>query len=140
MSTDTAFLKCAVLGLLEAVADEHPVGHQQSKAARHLLLSRLGAPVEIMFEKNADSPPNIWCHEKAAGTVLIAAQRPRRYPSSALWIKRGADGELLYGRHSALQNMPQLGEADLVCFTLASVKQVGEIIDRLRNVTPAELS
>ena len=140
VGTDAAPLKRDILGLLDAVADEHPLGHQPRKAARYVLLSRHGARVEIMFEKNADSPANLWCHERAAGAALIATLQPQRYPSSALWAKRGAGGERLYGRHSALRAMPQLGEADLVRFTPTCVTEAEQIIDRLHAVTPADLS
>ena len=139
-STDATPVEHAILGLLDAVADEHPLGHQPSKAARYVLLSRHGARVEIMFEKNAGSPAHLWCRESAAGTALIATQRSQLYPYSALWAKRGADGERLYGRHSALRTMPQLGGADLVRFTPACVAEAEQIIDRLRGVTPADLS
>lgn len=139
-STDAAPVKRAILTLLDAVADEHPLGHQPSKAARYVLLSRHGARVEIMFEKNVDSPPNFWCRESAAGAALIAAQRSKLSPSSALWAKRGVDGERLYGRHSALRPMPQLGGADLVRFLPTCVAEAERIIDRLRTVTPADLS
>jgi hypothetical protein len=54
--------------------------------------------------------------------------------------KRGKDGEPLYGRHSALQKMPQLGQADLVCFVPNSVAELGQIIDRLRDVGAGDLS
>lgn len=140
MTAHRAFLKRAALGLLNAVADEHPLGHQTSKAARYIMVSDDGARVEIMFEKNDDSPPNLWCLERAAGAALIAAQAPRRSTASGLWTKRGKDGERLYGRHSALKEMPQLGEADLVCFTPETVADIGQIIDRLSRVSSDDLS
>ncbi len=140
MSTDRAFLKKAILALLDAVAQEQSPGHQESKAGRYVLISKDGAEVEIMFEKNDNAPPNLWCLERAAGTALIAAQAPRRSPAVDLRTKRGKDGELLYGRHSALEKMRQLGDADLVCFTPDSLAQVGQIIDRLRSVTAADIS
>ena len=74
------------------------------------------------------------------GAALIAVLQPRRYPSSVLWAKRGAGGERLYGWHSALRAMPQLGEANLVRFTSACLAEAEQIIDRLRAVTPADLS
>lgn len=73
VGTEAAPIKRAILRLLDAVSDEHPLGHQPSKAARYVLLSRHAARVEIMFEKNADSPLNLWCRESAAGAALVAA-------------------------------------------------------------------
>jgi hypothetical protein len=140
MITDRAFLKAAILVVLDAVAQEQSPGHQESKAGRYILISKDGTSVEIMFEKNDSAPPNLWCLDRAAGTALIAAQAPRRSAAADLWTKRGKNGELLYGRHSALEKMPQLGGADLVCFTPDSLAQVGQIIDRLRSVTAADIS
>ena len=140
MSANKAFIEDASHGLLNTVADEPVLGHQSSKVAHDVLVSRHSFRVETILEKNADSPPNIWWYEKVAGTVLIAAQPPRPCPSSKLWIKHGADRELLYGRNSQLQKMPQLGTTDLVRSAPASVTEIREIIYRLRNVTATELS
>jgi hypothetical protein len=35
--------------------------------------------------------------------------------------------------------MPQLGEADLACFAPATLQAVGKIMDRLLDVTAADL-
>ena len=105
MSCDRTFLKKAILGLLNAVAREQPPGHQESKAGRYVLISKDGAEIELMFEKNDMAPPNIWCLEVAAGEALIATLSPRRSPAAGLRKELGAKGELLYGRHSALERM-----------------------------------
>jgi hypothetical protein len=139
MTADRPFLKAATLGVLNAVAQEQSPGHQDSKAGRYVLTSRSGVSVEVMFEKNDSAPPNLWCLERAAGEALIAALAPRPSPASDLRTKRGKNGDLLYGRHSALEKMPQLGEADLVCFALSSLTELGQVIDRLRSVTAADL-
>jgi len=139
MSEDRTFLKRAILALLDAVAREQSPGHQDSKAGRYVLASRDGSSVEIMFEKNHDAPPNIWCLERAAGKVLVAELAPKLSPKAKLWTKAGKHGEALYGRHSGLRMMPQLGDADLVCFSPDSLAQVGQIIDRLRSVTASDL-
>lgn len=36
-----------------------------------------------------------------------------------------------YGRHSALEKMPILGNADLLCINLSSVAQLDRILDAL---------
>jgi len=139
VSGDRGLLKRAIVGLLDVVAEEHPLGHQDSKAARYFLTTRSGATVEIMFEKNETSPPNLWCLDAAAGSSLISELDPSPSPRSDLWTKRGKSGKLLYGRHSALERMPQLGEADLVYFAPKTFQEVGKIIDRLLAVTAADL-
>jgi hypothetical protein len=140
MSISRTLLKRAILSLLDGVAQEQSPGHQDSKAARYRLTSEHGAEIEIMFEKNDTAPPNLWCLECAAGAALIAGHDARLSRAADLWAKRGRNGEPLYGRHSGLRVMAQLGEADLVCLTPSSLAQVGQIIDRLWSVTPAEIA
>lgn len=139
MSDERQFLKTAAFGLLSAIAKEHPLSHQDSKAARFLLTSRHGVDVEIMFERNDRSPPNLWCLEKAAGAVLVGKLRPRSSPAYLLRTTLDRDGKPQYGRHSSLEPMGQLGDADLVCFVPQSLAELGEIIDRLRSVSAADL-
>jgi len=136
---DRQLLKDGAVGLLTAIAEEHPLGHQPSKAARFVLTSRHDVRVEIMFEKNMTVPPNLWCLEKAAGPALIARLKPKPSPASKLRTSRGPDGKVQYGRHSSLERMDQLGDADLVCFAPESFAEVGEIIDRLRSVTASDI-
>jgi hypothetical protein len=133
-------LKKAVVNLFDARADEHELGHQDCMANRYVLRSRHGARVEIMFEKSAETSANFWCLRAAAGWALIADLAPRTFPSTALWTKRNQNGELLYGRHSALEKMPQLGKADLVRFELKHFNQAEKIIERLQSLTPADLA
>ena len=136
---DRQLLKDGAVALLTAIAEDHPLGHQSSKAARFVLTSRHGVKVEIMFEKNMTSPPNLWCLEKAAGRALIARLKRKLSPASELRTSYGPDGEVQYGRHSSLERMDQLGEADLVCFVPESFAEIGEIVDRLRSVTASDL-
>lgn len=139
MTEESQFLKEAAVGLLAAIAKEHPLGHQPSKAARFVLTSRHGVDVEVMFEKDDGSRPNLWCLEKAAGAALIGKLRPSLKPARLLRASLGSGGKAQYGRHSSLEHMNQLGDADLVCFSLRSVTELGEIIDRLRSVSAADL-
>jgi hypothetical protein len=87
-----------------------------------------------------ESSANCWCLRAAAGWSLIADLVPRTFPSIALWTKRNQEGELLYGRHSALEKMPQLGKADLVRFELKHFNQAEKIVERLQSLTPADLA
>lgn len=139
MTVDRKVIKDATIGLLSAIAQEHPLGHQPNKAARFTLKSQHGVNVEVMFEKDDHSPPNLWCLEKAAGAALVSKLRPRSSPARLLRTTLGSDGRPQYGRHSSLERMKQLGDADLVCFSPQSLAELGEIIDRLRSVTAADL-
>lgn len=139
MSADRGLMKRAIVGLLDVVANEHPLKHQDSKTARYVLTARGGATVEIMFEKNEESPPNLWCLEAAADLPMISELKPKHSFRADLKTKRGKDGNLLYGRHSALQHMPQLGGADLVCFAPKTFQEVKKIVDRLLDVTASDL-
>ena len=136
---DRQLLKDGAVGLLTALAEEHPLRHQPTKAARFVLTSRHDVKIEIMFEKNMASPPNLWCLEKAAGPALIARLKPKPSPAIKLRTSYGPDGKVRYGRHSSLERMDQLGEADLVCFAPDSFAEIGEIIDHLRSVTASDL-
>lgn len=140
MTTDLSTLKAAIQGMLGAIAEEHPLSPQPSKAARYRRTSRDGNAVEIMFKKNDDSPPNLWCLEKAAGGALMKAQYHKSSPSISLWRKRGKHGKPLYRRHRALQKMSQRDEAELVYFIPTTLAEAREIIDRLCNVAAADLS
>ena len=124
MSTDRAIIKSAAVCLLDALGEEHALGHQPNKARRYILAAPGGAPLEVMFEQNPESPPNVWVHARAAGRL---GGKPS--PAAKLRTKRGKDDKLLYGRHSALEPMPQLGCADLVC--LAPNSLVERILDQI---------
>lgn len=139
MTVDRELLKRAAVGLLDAVAVEHGLGHQSSKANRYVLTSRDGTEVELMFEKNESSPANIWCLQSAAGTSLVSKLEPKSSPASKLRSETGKDGKLSYARHSALEHISQLGEADLVCFAPKTLQEFGQIIDRLLSVTRSDI-
>lgn len=132
MSTDRATIKLAAVALLDTFGEQHPLKHQDSKARRYILAAPGGAALEVMFEQNPESPPNLWVHAKAAGRL-----RGKPSPAAKLRTKRGKGGELLYGRHSALEKMPQLGDADLICLAPTSLAELGEILDQLLAVSAA---
>lgn len=132
MSTDRATIKSAAVALLNALGEEHSLKHQDSKARRYTLAAPGGALLEVMFEQNPESPPNLWVHAEAAGHL---GGKPS--PAAKLWTKRGKGGELLYGRHSALEKMPQLGDADLICLAPTTIGELGEILDQLLAVSAA---
>ena len=79
-----------------------------------------------------NTPPNIWMLASVAAPLLAGALiKHKTKPASELRTKPGKHGKPTYGRHSALENMPQLGEADLVYFTPQSLEEVGRIMDVL---------
>jgi hypothetical protein len=136
MSLTREQMKTAAVALLDAVATEHPLGHQPSKASRYVLCADGGVPIEIMFEKNESSPANLWVHLRAAGPLAV---KGRSSPASSLRTKIGTGGITPYGRHSALEKMPQLGEADLVCFSLGNLAELGAVLDQLLAASAARI-
>jgi len=87
MSVDRTTLKAAAVALLDSLATEHPLGHQESKARRYTLQAPGGTPLEIMFEQDEDSSANLWAHATAAGALVgrgksslprISGPRPAR--------------------------------------------------------------
>lgn len=126
---DRQTLKKVAVAMFDAIGTEHPLGHQPRKAARYVISYPGGTPLELMFEKN-DVPANIWVHAEAARFLLGRGIESRKSEASDLWSV-GPSGTVQYGRHSSLEKMPQLGNADLVCFQAESISQVGMNIDEL---------
>ncbi|RFP88261.1 hypothetical protein DZK27_09225 [Rhodobacteraceae bacterium 63075] len=125
-------LRQAILERLDTCALEHPSGHQGSKAARYLILTRQGGAVELMFEKGPASAPNLWAAERYVAELLEnGAFEFRRAPASALFTTKGKDGKAQYGRHSALKSMKELSHADLVCIRLAKLGELDQILEHI---------
>lgn len=112
-------LKRHCLARLNERAMEHPSGHQGQLAARFLLKRSDGDVVELMFEKGPKSPPNLWvANNRVGGLIEQSGLQFRLSPASILFTKKGSNGKPLYGRHSALKPMQELGHSDLVCFRI----------------------
>lgn len=124
-------LKRACLNRLEEIAMEHPLGHQGKLAARYLLRRPDGNAVEIMFEKGPKSSANLWVCERFVGSLLEGDIAFRRSPAQTLFATRSGDGRTIYGRHSALRPMRQLGTADLICFALRSPADLELVLQTL---------
>lgn len=137
MSTDRAMIKSAAVALLDALGREHPLKHQDSKARRYTLAAPGGAPLEIMFQRDPESPPNLWVAARAAGHLIGGPIPQKPSPVSKLRSEIGKDGRPVYGRHSALEKMPLLGEAELICFAPTNLAELGEILDQLLAVSAA---
>lgn len=135
MSLDRSILKNAAIALLDALATEHRLKHQPSKANRYVLSAPGGRSLEIMVEKNEESPLNIWILDEIAGALPVSGIKCTPSPKSKLRTTRDGNGKLRYGRHSALEKMDQLGEADLLCLAPETLEQVGRIIDALLHAS-----
>lgn len=137
MTLSRAALKGAILARLDSLGREHPLGHQGAYANRYILRSDHGALVELLFEKGEKSPPNLWVRADQAG-ALQGGPIPLRHSSAAmLYQKPSKDGGRSYGRHSALEPMPILGRADLLCFALRSVEDLDQVVAVLIQAQPA---
>ena len=125
-------LRSASLARLEERTIEHPSGHQGKLAARYLMRRLNGDVAELMFEKGPKSATNLWVAEKYVTELLAdGAFEFRHAPAKALFTTTGANGQLNYGRHSALRPMKQLGHADLIFFRINTVDELDRILEHL---------
>ncbi|MFV0514258.1 MAG: hypothetical protein ACK5MY_11610 [Jhaorihella sp.] len=127
-------LKRHCLSRLDECALEHPTGHQGQLAARYLLKRADGNVAEIMFEKGPKSPPNLWvAHRRVTGLITRPGLQFRLSPASALFATKGSNDKPIYGRHSALKPMRELGHTDLVCFRITSPGDLDRILGHLQD-------
>jgi hypothetical protein len=131
MTVERHTTRKALASLLDIIGEEHPLGHQASKARRYVVSSAGGQQHEVMFEQSSKSPPNIWMTVEAAGPLVGGPIQQKQSPAASLRTTTGTTGKTNYGRHSALAPMPKLGDADLVCFAPKSLAEVGAILDQL---------
>jgi hypothetical protein len=129
---DRGDLKRACLAALEAVAVEHPTGHQGKLAARYVLHTPRGAAIEIMFEKGPKTPAHLWMSGEAGEGMIDAGIRYRLSPAADTYATVDAEGRPRYGRHSALKAMRQLANADLICFTIERPAEIDKLLESLR--------
>lgn len=134
MPIDRSHLKTAIAAILDALAVEHLLGHQDAYARRYILTTRSGKRVEVMFEQSPKTPANLWIETRIAGALSTSGIKQRPSPASALYASPGKSGAPQYGRHSALEKMPDLGMADLICLQPETLAEAGEIIDCLLAV------
>ncbi|MDQ0512645.1 hypothetical protein [Ancylobacter amanitiformis] len=127
---DRSTLKSAAELALNLLGEEHPIKHQPSKGARYVLRTRSGA-MELMLEKNIDVPTNIWMHQDQAAGLIGKGVAHKLSSARKLYKVLGANGKLRYGRHSALEDMPELGTADLVYFIPKTFTELGVVLDYL---------
>ena len=116
----------------------HDIGHQEKYANRYVLRSANGEHVELMFQKDERSPANLWVKKAFVEELLDgpSAGMPLEYKISSasnLYQTIGKNGEKQYGRHTGLKSMPQLKEADLVCFALYDMDNLERILETLKR-------
>ena len=133
-------LKRAVEARLDNDPDvqTHRIGHQDRYANRYELRSAGGKHVELMFQKDERSPANLWVKKAFAEELLDgpSAGMSLEYkisPAANLYQTVGKNGEKQYGRHTGLKSMPQLSEADLVCFALYDMDNLERILETLKR-------
>jgi hypothetical protein len=127
-------LKDAVVLRLDKLNHGHSLGHQDKLANRYVLRSNDGMRVELMFEKDDSVPANLWVLRAFVEDLLDGSLPFEESPKSKLRQAVGANGELQYGRHSALEKMMQLGNADLVCFALRDMADLDRVLAALAQV------
>lgn len=133
MTASREQLKRDILAELDRVAEPHPMGSQDAYAARYVVRGASDRDMEIMFQKDAKSPPNLWCVASAVDADTIRDLTPKEAPSSKLYATvSSATGKQQYGRHSGLEKMPQLGQADLFCFKIDNLLALRRIIACLK--------
>lgn len=128
MTLSRAALKGAILACLDSLGSRHALGHQGAYASRYTLRSDHGATIEVMFEKGEKSPANLWVRADQASALEGGPIPLRRSPAATLYQKPSKTGGRSYGRHSALEPMPLLGRADLLCLALRSVEDLDRVM------------
>lgn len=132
--TSRDLLKKTCLQILDERAQEHPAGHQGKLAARYNLFRPNGEPVELMFEKGPERPANVWVAQRHVAALLQDAGLDHRLsPASIVNARKDKTGNPIYGRHSALKPMRELGQGDLVCFRIEGITQLTRILDHLEQ-------
>lgn len=131
-----ANLKSQCLAILDEVAVAHGAGHQHSLAGRYVLNgTRLGS-IEMMFEKGASTPANLWMPQKVEKWIADAGLTFRQSLAETTNVQRNATGGLIYGRHSALKTMRHLANADLICVTIEKIGDLRTLLARLMPTGP----
>ena len=128
---DRVAFKRAIVLRLDGVAEEHRLGHQDAYANRYKMKSADDAPIELMFEKGAEQLANLWMLAEYVAPLLDRSIAFELSPKSRLYTVPAKNGGMQYGRHSALEDMMQLGRADLVRFDLASMAELDRILATL---------
>ena len=129
MTISREALKSACTLELDARGERHPA-ESNFYSGRYVLETYSGR-VALMLEKGSKGPAHIWLPSRVTAHLASPTGREKSYPASELWTKMNQDGELTYGRHSGLQAMPELENANLTRITLETVQELRDILSDL---------
>ena len=119
-------LKKAALELFDKIADEHPKGHQKVKMNYYIVRN---SELCFAFEKNLNSPANIWC--KLGVKDDVEGIKGVESLAKNLWKKVNKKGEKVYGRHSGLKKVDELRDADLIKYIPKTLGEVQKVVEGL---------
>ncbi len=134
MPVDRNHLKTAIAAMLDALAQEDAVGHQDAYARRYVVTTPTGKRIELMFEQSPGTPVTLWIESRLAGSSATNGIKQRQSLAASLYSAIGKNGDPQYGRHNALEKMPNLGKADLICLQPELLAEAGRILDQLLAV------
>lgn len=126
-------LKREIVRRLDLIAGPHKLGHQDVSALRYAMRSDHDAPVEIMFEKAADTAAYLWVLAVQVAEIPAGRILSDFYSKEDLYKVPAKNGGMQYGRHAALEKMTWLGRADLVRFDLRSVAEFELVLSALKQ-------
>ncbi|MFD1521525.1 hypothetical protein [Pseudonocardia yunnanensis] len=92
---------------------------------------RTGNGIVFAYENETGK---LWTPGDPALRALTATVSSVVYPAAKLWTGTGRDGTPLYGRHSALRSIHELGEADLIRFAPATMAEAARILNTLLSM------
>lgn len=119
-------LKKSALELFDKIADEHPKGHQKVKMNYYIVRN---SELCFAFEKNLNSPANIWC--KLGVKDDVEGIKGVESLAKNLWKKVNKKGEKRYGRHSGLKKVDELRDADLIKYIPKTLGEVQKVVEGL---------
>ncbi|WP_295950340.1 hypothetical protein [uncultured Bartonella sp.] len=119
-------LKKSALELFDKIADEHPKGHQKVKMNYYIVRN---SELCFAFEKNLNSPANIWC--KLGVKDDVEGIKGVESLAKNLWKKVNKKGEKVYGRHSGLKKVDELRDADLIKYIPKTLGEVQKVVEGL---------
>ena len=119
-------LKKSALELFDKIADEHPKGHQKVKMNYYIVKN---SELCFAFEKNLDSPANIWC--KLGVKDEVNGINCEESKAEKLCQKVNDKGKEVYGRHSGLKKINELRYADLIKYIPKTLGEVQKVVEGL---------
>ena len=115
---------------LDREATTHRSGHQEVHARRYVLPRPGSVGVEVMIVVKGNNL-QLWCEAVALDRLTGLGLGGTFRPGSETYSKRGPNGSVRYGRHSALKTMGRLHRGDAWRFVPQTVGEVDRLIDAL---------